>query len=244
MTFIVHGESKAGKSTLANTSPAPRLLLDVEMAYRFLSGRKIAWDPHTEAPPVYDGTWDTAVVIVRSYADVRRAVEWLQQGDHQFKSVVLDSISELQTLVKEQLDASGKMTMQLWGSMLFEMDKKCRELRDLPEHPTNPVEAVVITAQTSLRDGKYRPYMQGQMKTKLPYYFDVIGFLAAQKVPQGPDYVGPDVYERKLCIGPHDLVESGSRVVEQLGNVVDDPNITTMLDKVFPPVSATKETKQ
>ena len=37
LTVLVHGPSKAGKTTFANTAPYPRLLLDVESASRFLA---------------------------------------------------------------------------------------------------------------------------------------------------------------------------------------------------------------
>jgi hypothetical protein len=96
LTMLVHGLSKVGKSTLAVTAPYPRLYLDVEAASRFLSDSRSYWDPVREAPPVADGTWDTCVVNVREYDDVLKVYQWLQLGKHQFASLIIDSISELQ----------------------------------------------------------------------------------------------------------------------------------------------------
>ena len=101
ISILVHADTKVGKSTFGNTTPAPRLLLDAEAAYRFLPGTKVFWDPMTEEPPklgrgrvsakldspVEDIAWDTCVVVVREYAVLLRAYEWLNSGRHQFRSV-------------------------------------------------------------------------------------------------------------------------------------------------------------
>ena len=91
LTMLVHGPSKAGKSLLGASTPAPRLLLDVEAAHRFLPIKSVIWDPKGP-PPVYDGTWDTAVVNVRVWNDALAALSWLQSGKHPFKSAIIDSV--------------------------------------------------------------------------------------------------------------------------------------------------------
>jgi hypothetical protein len=93
---MVYGESKVGKSTFAVTAPYPRLMLDVEGGHRFLPINVKYWDPLREEPPAADGTWDTCVVNVTDYDTVLKAYQWLQIGKHQFKSLIIDSVSELQ----------------------------------------------------------------------------------------------------------------------------------------------------
>lgn len=181
MSILVHSDTKVGKSTFGNTTPAPRLLLDAEAAYRFLPGVKVFWDPLTEAPPalgqgrispsdptVYSIDWDVCVAIIRTYNHLTRAYEWLNAGKHPFKSVTIDSISEIQTKCKDDLANEGRMSIQLWGDLLTHMERLVRGFRDLTEHPTNPLEAVVLTAMTQMRDGKFRPYVQGQLQVKEP----------------------------------------------------------------------------
>jgi hypothetical protein len=58
LSILVHADTKTGKSTFAATCPKPMLLLDAEAAYRFLPGTKVFWNPMTDAPPQYDGTWE------------------------------------------------------------------------------------------------------------------------------------------------------------------------------------------
>jgi len=91
--MVIYGGSKVGKTTFAATAPYPRLMLDIEGGHRFLPGVRY-WDPRREAPPVADGTWGTCVVVVSDYDIVLKAYEWLRSGQHQFKSLIIDSISE------------------------------------------------------------------------------------------------------------------------------------------------------
>lgn len=237
LSLLVHSDTKVGKSTLLNTMPAPRLMIDAEAAYRFLPGRKVFWDPMSETPPIYDGTWETCVVIVRSYPQVKRAYEWLNSGQHPFVSVGLDSISEIQTRAKNDLKGEGRMSIQLWGDLLDDMETLVRGFRDLTEHPTRPLECVVLTAMTQLRDGKYRPYVQGQLQVKMPYFLDVIGYMFVQELPDPADPTKV-IKMRRMIVVPHIQFEAGERVQGLLGEVVDNPNLPEMLTKVFGPKPA------
>lgn len=233
LSILVHADTKVGKSTFANTVPAPRLLLDAEAAYRFLPGAKIFWDPMTQEPPAYDGTWETCVVLVRNYSVMERAYEWLNSGKHPFVSVVVDSISEVQTKCKDDLTADGRMSQQLWGDLLTAMERMVRGFRDLTEHPTRPLQAVVITAMTQQRDGKYRPYVQGQLQVKLPYFLDVIGYMYAETVQNPNDPTAAPEKVRRLLVVPHVQFEAGERVQGRLGDIVTNPTVPMMLDMVF-----------
>lgn len=244
LSAIVQGASKAGKSSLLNTSFPPRLLIDAEMAYRFLPGVKVFWDPKTEAPPKHTGLWETCVVIVREYADMAKAYEWLNSGQHDFRSLNIDSISEVQSRCRDKMTASGQMNQQLWGDLLYEMDKLVRGFRDLTEHPTHPMETVFLSAMTQMKDGKYRPYVQGQLQVKLPYFLDVIGYLYVAQVPNPDDPTQPATARRQMLVEPHDSFEAGNRVQGKLPNPVVNPTIPGMLEMVFGPHSTTQDNKE
>jgi hypothetical protein len=235
LSILVHADTKVGKSTFGNTTPAPRLFLDAEAAYRFLPGTKVFWDPVREAPPQYDGTWETCVVIIREYSVMTKALEWLVSGQHPFISVVIDSISEVQTKCKDQISPDGVMKIQLWGELLTHMERTVRAFRDLTEHPTRPLQAVVITAMTQMKDGKFRPFVQGQLQVKLPYFLDVIGYMYVESEPNAQDPTAPPQKVRKLLVTPHVQFEAGERVQGRLGDIVVNPTVPTMLDAVFGP---------
>lgn len=240
LSLLVHSDTKVGKTTLGWTCRAPRLILDAEMAYRFMPkgiGLKF-WDPLTESPPTYDGTWETCVVLVRNYQTFSRALDWLRSGQHHFVSVFVDSISEIQTQMRDDLTESGRMSQQLWGDILIQMERSCRQFRDLTEHPTAPIEAVVLSAMTQMKDGKWRPYLQGQAQTKTPYYFDICGYLYVDQVQDPSDASQPVKKVRRMLVTPHPQFEAGERVQGKLGgDVVENPNIMGMLDTVFGPIS-------
>lgn len=240
LSVLVHGHSKVGKTTFAATAPYPRLLLDVESASRFLPVVRRVWDPVQGPPPEADGTWDTCVVYVRDYDTVLKVYQWLQVGQHQFKSLILDSISELQVRLKERIAGRGQLQTQQWGEVLTNLAGLMRDFRDLTMHPTNPLEAVVLTAMTQQRDGIWRPYLQGQLATVIPYFWDVTGYLYVDQITSEDPTVAPQEI-RRLLTRKHPLFEAGERVQGRIPPVVDNPNISQMLDMIFGPATPAGE---
>lgn len=251
LTVMVYGESKVGKSSFAVTAPYPRLMLDVEGGHRFLPIVIKYWDPMREEPPVADGTWDTCVVTVRDYDTVLKTYAWLQTGRHQFRSLIIDSVSELQVKCMDSIAGNEQMKMQQWGELLRHMGGLLRDLRDLTMHPTNPLEAVVLTAMARTgQDGRYRPYLQGQLSIQAPYFYDILGALTVEEV-YNPDPMQPPFKVRKMYVERTNQYEAGERVQGRLGTAVEqqDLSIERMLDKIFgakqaaPAAEATSTTK-
>lgn len=237
LTVLVYGESGVGKSSFAVTAPYPRLMLDVESGHRFLPINVKYWDPLREAPPVPDGTWDTCVVIVHDYNTVVKTYEWLRSGQHQFKSLIIDSISELQDKLLNMIAGEEQVKMQQWGEVLRKMGGLLRNIRDLTTHPTNPLEAVVLTAM-AVKDqsGVYRPYLQGQLRVQAPYLYDILGAMTVETF-QHPDPTQPPFRARRMHVERTPEYEAKERVQGKLGSVVEQPslNIETMLDQIFGP---------
>lgn len=228
-SLLIHGMSKSGKSYLADTAPTPRLVLDAEggASTRFTPSRKILWDPQSDAPPKADGTWDTCVVYVRSFIDVQRAYDWLNSGQHPFKSVIVDSLSETQQRCVDALVGNDQMKTQDWGELLRKMSTLVRSYRDLIIHPTNPLQVVAFIAMTRDIDGVKRPYVQGQLSSTLPYYVDVCAYLWTEPTEDGRQ-------QRRLLCSPHPQFEAGDRT-GKLDTVLNDPSIMTMLDTIYTP---------
>lgn len=244
LSLLVHADSKAGKTTLASTCPVPILAMDAEGGWKFLPVRFKEWDPRTGPPPLWDGTWDVCHVTVREFDTMRLIYQWLAAGQHNFRSIVMDSITEIQRRCKQSL-GTDDLRQQEWGKMLTLMDGVIRGFRDLTLHATNPVQVAVFVAETRETNGKYRPYMQGQIGVALPYWMDIVGFLFVQPwlSPDGQPYIdaaGQQVLIRRLLVSPHAQYEAGERVQGRLGQVVEPtppslgPNITEMLLRVYP----------
>lgn len=232
LSMLVHGLSKAGKSTLAATAPKPLLYLDVEGGSRFLPFKKIMWDPMKEAPPVCDGTWDTAVVTVRSISEVKQAFDWLNSGQHCFVSVAIDSVSELQQRLIDEISNREQMQQQNWGEVLRSFTGLIRDFHALTMHPTVPLQSVVFIGMSKEgTDGKLKPFAQGQSANILPYIVDVLA--AAEVVSWVDPATGAMHSTYRLTTGPHQRYETGERVGGRIPPYLDNATIPTILDYVF-----------
>lgn len=248
LSFLVHAPSKTGKSTLSSTAPLPLLVFDAEGGWRFIdeigyrSGhklRKIAWNPMQEPPPRHDGTWDVCVVSVNQWQTLTQGYMWLTQAPHDFKSLVLDSITEAQRRLKANLKGTEAMKIQDWGNLLVHMDKLVRDMRDLVLLPNTPMQVVMFIAETRQNSaGKWVPYMQGQIGISLPYFMDVVGYLYPEQEVGANGQ--PTEKVLKLLVAQHAQFEAGERVQGRLGDVVTNPNIMTMLDSIFGEIDSSK----
>lgn len=225
ISFIVYGAPKTGKSWLGDTTPAPRLILDAEGGSRFTPSKKIVWDPASQKPPEYDGSWESCLVPVNTYKTVKQAYDWLYSGQHPFKSVVVDSISETQQRCVDDIAGMNPMQTQDWGTLLRTVSTLVRGYRDLITHPTRPLMSVVLIAMTDENAMPHRPLMQGKMGTFMPYYVDVCGHLGTYRREDGTAF-------RRLIVSPSPEYIAGERVGGRLGQWVDDPNITKMITDV------------
>lgn len=220
LSVLIHAGSKLGKSTLSGTAPKPILVLDAEGSWRFIPIRKVFWNPDDGPPPDCDGTWDACVVQVQRWDTVENVYRWITQYQTCFVSVVIDSITELQRRLKQNLVGTEAMRIQDWGVLLAKMDDKIRSFRDLTLIPQISVRCVVFIAETRQRhsDNKWVPFMQGQIGVALPYWMDLVGYLY-------PDWERdengqPTKEVRRMWISPHPEYEAGERVQGRLGQYI------------------------
>lgn len=223
LTMLVHGPSKVGKSLLAASLPKPLVYFDVESAARFLPLRARVWDP-LDPPPIWtkESTWDTAVVPVRDWSTALQALDWLKMGQHNFRGVSVDSVSELQYRALESIAGRAQMKIQDWGEVLRVLGGFVRDLRDLTMHPTNPISAVLLTAMSfpdQNEGGLMRPYLQGQMKVQIPYLMDVTAYLQIAINDQGQEV-------RQLLTRRRGNKEAGERVNGKIPPVLELADIT------------------
>lgn len=242
LSALIHAAAKVGKSTLAATAPKPIIVLDAEGSWRFIKIPKRTWDPAAEEIPRWteDTPWQACIVNVTKWETVPLVYQWLTQREHDFQSSVLDSITELQRRCKQNLVGDRKTEWSDWDDLLRKMDGVIRGYRDLTIMP-GPVRCSLFVAETREEQGKWRPYMQGQIKVSLPYWVDICGYLY-------PDYEEDEHGARtkrvnKLWIGQHPQFETGERVQGVLGDSVTQPNIDEMIKKIFAEIEQTEVSK-
>ena len=129
-----------------------------------------------EPPPKNDGTWDACFVQIRDWKTFFAAYQWLQSGQHEFKSVILDSLTELQKRLVDEVSGIEAPTLQDWGVIGRNFEDIIRKFRDLTFPGDNPV-SVLFICLSHLRDKETRPYLKGAIELTLPAFVDVVGYL-------------------------------------------------------------------
>lgn len=127
-SFVFYGLSGSGKTTLAGTFPGPILLCDCR-------------DRGTDS---IIGNDAIDVYEVEEWNDLERAYWFLKKNPDKYKTVVIDTTSQLQGIAIEHvLDAHnqsghaddigwGTMTQKMWGEVASMLKPKITEFRDLP----------------------------------------------------------------------------------------------------------------
>lgn len=235
LRILVHGESGVGKSTFGCSGPLPRLITDVENSSQFLEQVQVTWNPLTERPPEWDGSWELCVVKMKNWDIAEATLNWLRSGQHPFRSVSVDSISELQVKLRESIQTGDEMKIQHWGKLLQNMGGYLRGLRDIVGDEENPshIETMTLVSTSIINEkGTLKPYLQGQIATQVPYLFDVTGYLYVDMLPN--PQTGALEEKRVLFTGKHPMYEAKSRIA-RLPQTIIDPTLDLVMDYVFGP---------
>lgn len=233
-SLLLHGASKSGKSTLGMTVPYPALVLDAEGSTKFIRTkgfgsadklRRTYWDPTLTGPPAFDGTWDVCIVRATEWRTIKMCADYLGSGQHGFRSIVLDSVTEIQNKCKLALQVST-MQQQDWGKLLSLMDLLMRGLRDLTEVTANPLEVVLFVAETKMQNGKWTPYMQGAIADRMPYWVDLCGFVEQVDALDGNG--APTLRNVHMTTVNNQISIAGERLQGLLPKVILNPNVNQL----------------
>lgn len=221
LTALIHGGTGVGKSWLLDTMISPRLIFDAEGGSGDTPSNKIEWKNVAEPPPEIPEGVDTVRVIVRNLTTLNTGLQWLESGKHSFKSVGIDSVTELQKRVMDKVVGTRPAEIQDWGVLLREMESLVRRFRDLTFPGTNK-RLWTVAFITGERNAL--PHVQGQLADTLPYFVDVVGLLT----------VGQEdgALVRKLLIQPIDGAIAKDRthkLTQHYGPVIKNPDFAKLL---------------
>lgn len=198
-------------------------------------------------PPTYDGTWDVCIVNVHEWQTVPMVYNWVTQYPTAFTTFCMDSVTETQRRCKQNLKGTEALKIQDWGVLLSQMDATIRGFRDLTLMSGLPFRCAVFVAETRQGgDGKWKPFMQGQIEVALPYWVDICGYLYPDNEVDANGQATQEV--RRLLIHPHPQYEAGERVQGRLGTVVTIPkppmgyvgnDVTNMMLALYGPRAVT-----
>jgi phage nucleotide-binding protein len=214
INMLVYGEPGVGKTFFCGTADdhkdtSPVLLLDVEGGT--LTLRKRA---------------KIDVAPVRSQKDVVEIHNQLKANPGYYKTVVIDSLSELQKLdmrdimvdaVRKRPDQDIDVPSQReWGKSIEHIRKIVRAFRDLP------CNTIMTALAYSDKDGEsnamvYTPNLPGKLKVEVPGFLDIVGYYFTA--------VENDQVIRRMQFQKTRRVVAAKDRTDSLGSKIDDPTI-------------------
>lgn len=231
LSMVVHAGAKVGKTWFGASGPGRILIFDAEAGgMRFVPGKKITWDveagediPKVEEDPEKD--WRICRVPITRVQTVRTAADYLMTGRHPFTGVTIDSLTEIQDIVKRERSRTFELEQKDWGAIFGLMNDTIVTLRDMVSQQEQMKFLLVITG-TQLKDGLFRPMLGGQFGQKLPYKLDGCGYLHKMRDEENN-------VRRCLILGESSTHEVGHRLGDNAPDVIWEPTITKLLNEVF-----------
>ena len=165
--LLVYGQSGAGKTSLIPTLPDP-IVLSAEGGLLSIQDA------------------DLPFIEINSIGDLMEAYSWLTSPEgQQYKSVALDSISEIAEVVLNAEKKIAKDPRQAYGAMQEQMADMIRAFRDLPGRHIY-MSAKLEKSQDETGRILYAPSMPGNKTGQsLPYFFDEVLALRVEKDADG-----------------------------------------------------------
>lgn len=243
LSILGYGPAGSGKTTLSYTGPKPQLIMDSETASRFIPrNKKVIWDPMKDAPPTYDGSWDYCVVKLKDWATAKKTLEYLRTNRHPFKTVTLDSVSEVLVKAKEAI-TKDKFRIQHWGELGQNMGQFLRQLRDVTADADSPIQILyLIAAAKEYVEGTednphhvWRPLLEGSTKDVITYLYDMVAFVTLEDVPVDSSNPGKGYRKsQKFFTGSDPNISAKSRP-PGVPPLLEDITLEGLLYGVFPP---------
>jgi len=162
LKVLVYGASGSGKTTFGSTAPKP-IFASAENGLLAIADKELPF------------------VQIASKVDLLDLYKYLRDEKHDYETVVIDSITEINEVIKVDIEKKTGRAMQLkdWGELAKTIEKILRMFRDLP------MNVVIIAQEDYVKDNdsiyKVVPAMNGKMATKMAYYMDIVAYMAVNK---------------------------------------------------------------
>lgn len=222
LNMLIYGEAGVGKTWLAGS--ASRVPTMRNVLYVDAEAGKATLREHPDVEIVPAKKW-------QNYIDIYNA---LKAGGHQYRTVVLDSISEILEQCKDQVMVEMKANPENesrdedipsileWGKLQTRLLRLIRLYRDLPMN----VIFIAHAERVQLKGGKYKwmPLLNGKLQMKVPQIPDIVLFMYNQEV---------DGQQRRLMLtGQTDIAVAKVRgaTIPQIVGAEETVTMQTLID--------------
>lgn len=186
LNILFHGDGGMGKTTICTTAcldarTSPVFVCDFEGGAPLRFAKMPKGTYHLER--------------IESVEDLNRVFEYLSTPGHPYKSVILDSLTEIQKLgLSEFVNTVGSVKLtfkqaavnikpaeiQHWGKSALQMGQIVRFFRDLPIHVFFTTLSQTVRDEVSGRIS-YTVALPGKQADEIPGIPDIVGYVYAAK---------------------------------------------------------------
>lgn len=159
---VVYGASWSGKTVFGGTAPKP-IFASAEGGLLSIAEK------------------NPAFVEIKSLKDLADLLDYLKNQKHDFETVIIDSISEINDIIKQEIERKTWRSMQIqdWGDLWKKIRSILRGFRDLPMH------TLFIAQESNEKDEdkieKIVPSLNWKAATEIAYFMDIVGYLFIDK---------------------------------------------------------------
>ena len=222
INMLIYGDPGVGKTVLAGSASmveamSPVLFIDIEGGTYSIRDR---------FPSVQ-------TVRVQTWKDMQRVYNELYAGTHGFKTIVLDSLTEIQKfsmynimqqVIKENADRDPDIpAMRDWGKNIEQIRKLVRGFRDLPIHT---IFTALAKYDKDAKTGvtKTSPYLSGKLSAEVGGFLDIVVFMYRKVV---------DGQVQRLLLTQGTEQQTAKDRSDRLPQVVQNPTMQIMYDYIF-----------
>lgn len=237
LRLLIHAAPGVGKTHLCGTAaddPAtsPVLYIDTEGGTLTIRGKAVD------------------VVRVTSWNDIVKLITHLRKGKHKYRTIVLDSLTELQKLImndilRENMLAGGRARdpdipeQRDWAKSTERVRKCVRNFRDMPN-----VHVIFTCLSKEVKDEAtgvvtVKPMLPGQLADEVAGFIDVVGWLHIVRTKTKEEGEGETAAKKVEKIARHIMFQPTTSVIVKdrsgaLGSDMADPTIPKIIDLILP----------
>ncbi len=155
---LIYGAAGSGKTVFAGTAPNAI----------FASAEGGLLSVADKAPDFVD---------IKAMRDLTALYQYLEAGDHKYETVIIDSITEINEIVKLEIEKRTGHSLQLQdcGEVAAKMSNLLRKFRDLPMNVLFIAQEQYINDEQKIK--KITPELNGKSATAIARFMDIVGYI-------------------------------------------------------------------